>query len=466
MNRDLLKKAIDNYTQYREPGLGFLHIAYKDILPAIEHLKKDNALSFVQAGLSIEGRPINHITIGNGSTAILLWSQMHGNESTATKALFDILNFLTSDDELNELRKYILDNLSLHFIPMLNPDGAEVFTRENAVGIDLNRDASRLQCPESKILFDIRKKLNPQFCFNLHDQNRYYSVGRTNLPPAISFLAPPIDYDDTINESRKKGMQLIARLNSVLQQYIPGRVSKYPDDHEPRSFGDNFVKADSAVVLIESGYIQGDTAKEKIRELNFISLITAFCSIISADYKKFNIDEYYSIPQSQDRFYDIILHNVFLEKNGEKIAADLGIKQTDLRDGDTKDFYSKGTVEEIGDLSTCEGHITIDCNGLTAREGKIFDCKGVLPEEKEIEKLMNSGFTTILYNGITRKEDYSNLSVNITTDNARLQHEIKIESAANFFLTDDDRIKYLIVNGFITPIPADKNLIRNGLIFH
>jgi len=41
-------------------------------------------------GESLEGRAIDHVTIGQGRTAVLLWSQMHGDEPTATAALFDI----------------------------------------------------------------------------------------------------------------------------------------------------------------------------------------------------------------------------------------------------------------------------------------------------------------------------------------------------------------------------------------
>ena len=60
------------------------------------------------------------ISVGQGDIDVLLWSQMHGDESTATAAIFDIFNYLKTDQTL-------LKNLKVHFIPMLNPDGAEVF---------------------------------------------------------------------------------------------------------------------------------------------------------------------------------------------------------------------------------------------------------------------------------------------------------------------------------------------------
>ena len=47
---------------------------------------------------------------------------MHGDEPTATQAIFDILNFFESPDFSKE-KEEILANLTVHFLPMLNPDG-------------------------------------------------------------------------------------------------------------------------------------------------------------------------------------------------------------------------------------------------------------------------------------------------------------------------------------------------------
>lgn len=41
-------------------------------------------------GSSVEGRSINHLWFGRGPLHVLLWSQMHGDEPTATAALFDL----------------------------------------------------------------------------------------------------------------------------------------------------------------------------------------------------------------------------------------------------------------------------------------------------------------------------------------------------------------------------------------
>ena len=91
-------------------------------------------------GTSVEGRAIHHLTVGRGAKAVLLWSQMHGDEPTATSALFDLCQWLVTHRQEPVVAR-LLDSLTLHIVPMLNPDGAERFQRRNAQGIDINRDA-------------------------------------------------------------------------------------------------------------------------------------------------------------------------------------------------------------------------------------------------------------------------------------------------------------------------------------
>jgi hypothetical protein len=68
------------WPKYQERSLTHRRFKHKDIVPLIQNLPA----SFKQsvAGRSIEGRDIYQITIGSGSTKVLLWSQMHGDEPT------------------------------------------------------------------------------------------------------------------------------------------------------------------------------------------------------------------------------------------------------------------------------------------------------------------------------------------------------------------------------------------------
>ncbi len=78
---------------------------------------------------------------------------------------------------------------------MLNPDGADRFRRRNDLDIDINRDALRLQFPESKILRKIQLETKPKFAFNLHDQSTRYTAGNGYKVATISFLAPAYNYE-------------------------------------------------------------------------------------------------------------------------------------------------------------------------------------------------------------------------------------------------------------------------------
>ena len=194
---ELTSQLVSQYEQYKEPSLNMRRIKHEDITPLIKTLKDKPGVAISQVGSSIDGRSLNLLSLGTGKTSIFLWSQMHGDESTATQAIFDILRFFTSPTA-NPTRDLLLKKLNLHFLPMLNPDGAALFTRRNTLGIDINRDALDLASPEGQTLKRVRDSLSANFGFNLHDQSRYYNTERTAKPATISYLAPAYNYEKDI----------------------------------------------------------------------------------------------------------------------------------------------------------------------------------------------------------------------------------------------------------------------------
>lgn len=152
---------------------------------------------FETIGTSVEHRNIYGLQIGSGSKKVLMWSQMHGNESTTTKAVLDFLNSIAEDVE-NLYNKSLLEETKLYIIPVLNPDGAANYTRVNANNVDLNRDMQDLSQPESRLLMKVYREFQPDFCLNLHDQRTIFSAGETNLPAILSFLTPSSDIDRSI----------------------------------------------------------------------------------------------------------------------------------------------------------------------------------------------------------------------------------------------------------------------------
>ena len=345
------------YETYKEQKLSHRRIKHNDILSLIKN-RNSGVFKISEIGKSFEGREIYLLKAGTGKIKVMLWSQMHGDEPTATQALFDIFNFFEHPEDLKDEPELILKNCTLYFIPMLNPDGAKRFQRRNAQDIDINRDALRLESPEAKLLMKYRDAVNPDFGFNLHDQDVWYSAGNTKYPATLSFLTPAFDNEKTINESRKKSMQLIAEMNDVLQNFIPNQIGRYSDDFMPTAFGDNIQKKGTSTILIESGGFADDQERQIVRKLNFVAILYALYSISNNNFVIKEITDYEKIPfNKKNKLFDYIIRNAAIPNNNMKYKADIGIRSRSLHD---KDIFE---IEEIGDLSQNYASFEIDMNG-------------------------------------------------------------------------------------------------------
>jgi hypothetical protein len=285
----------------KETSLFGKWIRFKDIKNLFE--KYEAIFEVTQIGTSEKETPIYKLKIGAGEKKILIWSQMHGNESTGTKALFDLFNcFLTTSE--NEV-KTILEACTLVFIPMLNPDGAEAYTRVNGNNIDLNRDAVHRKAKESKLLRSVLENFNPHFCFNLHDQRTIFNVENTKNPATISFLAPSEEETRALTKGRIATMNVIVAMNTMLQQIIPNGVGRYTDAFYPTATGDNFQKLGYNTILIESGHYPEDYVREVSRKYTFYAIFQGLYHIAkTTDFTTYK--DYFTIPNNDSIFYDIV----------------------------------------------------------------------------------------------------------------------------------------------------------------
>lgn len=291
----------DIFRNQKEKSLHGKWITFKDIEKLF--LKHQSLFSISEIGTSEEHRPIMQLKIGNGSKKILLWSQMHGNESTGTKALFDLFNCFSN--VTNSTFSKILEECTLVFIPMLNPDGSEVYTRGNAKGVDLNRDAVNRVAKESKLLRRVLEEVSPQFCFNLHDQRTIFNVERTKNPATISFLAPSEEITRAVTKGRIETMNIIVAMNTMLQKVIPNFVGRYTDEFYPTATGDNFQKLGYNTILIESGHFPDDYLREETRKYTFFSILQGIHHIANS-LSFSNYKDYFKIPNNDKIFYDVI----------------------------------------------------------------------------------------------------------------------------------------------------------------
>lgn len=341
------------YTLIKTPDLFGRYITNSHIE---KFLKKIPGFMYSVIGYSVENRPIYSLRLGNGSKKVLMWSQMHGNESTTTKALFDCFNlFLTN----NAIPNSILESCTLLVIPILNPDGAERYTRLNANKVDLNRDAQDLSQPESRLLRQIFDDFKPNYCFNLHGQRTIYNVEGTNKSSILSFLSPSQDEERSITPNRKEAMSLIVAINSILQQMIPNCVARYDDGFNLNCVGDTFQSLNVPTILFEAGHYPNDYDREEVRYLIFLSILKALESI-SKGFEIDDFNEYFSIPENAKQFYDVIIRNARLEEGVDEIV-DLGIQYHErLVDGKVE-FIP--IVEAISKLDSFYGHREIDAKG-------------------------------------------------------------------------------------------------------
>jgi len=394
-SNELFKSLFNDYDNYREKKLNPDFINHELIKELITKMQINNLFRVGKLGESLDGKEIFSIVFGEGEIKILAWSQMHGDEPTATAALFDLFNFFSANDKYDDFRNTLLKKITFHFIPMVNPDGAEMFTRENAYNIDLNRDALRLQSDESKILWDYAEKLEPEFGFNLHDQNSYYTAGRSNNASAISLLAPPMNHVKSINYIREKSMQVICRISETLSQFIPQNIARYKDDFEPRAFGDNFTRNGISTILIESGYYKNDVKKDFIRKLNFTALLSAFKSIAEKDYESIEHKKYFDIPENEELLFDLLLRNLTLNYKGRNFQIDIGINREKKLNKELQSFYYKSKIADLGDLSIFYGIEEHNLNGYQV----IPDNKLGIDEPADLKIFFNGQLIKEVRNG-------------------------------------------------------------------
>jgi protein MpaA len=142
-------------------------------------------------GRSWQGRPIRAVEVGDPSgTRVVVFGSIHGNE-TAGIAVAEALEQLSPD------------GIDLWIVPDLNPDGVAAGTRQNAHGVDLNRNfpvrwrhmggvyesgPHPLSERESRIAWNLIRRLRPHVTiwFHQHLDMVWASGGRRRIEKAFA----------------------------------------------------------------------------------------------------------------------------------------------------------------------------------------------------------------------------------------------------------------------------------------
>ena len=357
-------------TKYLHPDLAGKYIHLNTITPVMNSFADQFEVKAI--GQSVLQKEIYQVKIGSGKTKILIWSQMHGNEPTTTKGLFDFFNFLASD---TELAHQIKSNYTLLCIPMLNPDGAFAYTRENANGVDLNRDAVGATQPEMQLLKRTYEQFKPDYCYNLHDQRTIFGTEGFFAPATISFLAPAFDAVCQYNSTRLKAVEIIVAMVEVLNSYLPHQIGRFDDAYNVNCTGDYFTTQQTPTILFEAGHYPNDYNRDESRKFVFIALVASFMKQNENVVVDNDLTKYLRIPQNNKCFFDIIYRNIkIIDNNVEKIINFAAQYREEVIAGKVE---FRAIISKIADLENYFGHVEYDCESmLLSSNGKPYPILG------------------------------------------------------------------------------------------
>jgi murein peptide amidase A len=135
---------------------------------------KPPAVRNVTLGTSVEGRPIEAIEFGSGDDLVLVMGSIHGNEPAGAPLARRLAGYFAEQPDLLGSRHVLI-------VVTANPDGLAKGTRDNAHGIDLNRNfpannytaashhgKSALSEPESRLLHKLIVDRKPRRIISIH----------------------------------------------------------------------------------------------------------------------------------------------------------------------------------------------------------------------------------------------------------------------------------------------------------
>jgi hypothetical protein len=261
--------------------------------------------------------------------------------------------FLQKNRDKDWVKKFE-NTFTIRAVPMLNPDGAEVFQRRNLQNIDINRDARALETPEAKLLKKLRDEWLPDIGFNLHNQNSLTTVGNTNRQATVSLLAVSGNAEGKSNEGHQRNKRLCAVMTTALDEFVKGHIGRYDDNYNPRAFGDMISAWGTPVILIETGAFHGKDEMFLVK-LNFVAFLSALNAIADGSEKKADPGVYERLPfNDSGNLFNVIFRKanvINFAQSPEPFTADVALNADRRRAGENTTFY----VQEIGDLSLNTG---------------------------------------------------------------------------------------------------------------
>lgn len=125
----------------------FAPFSYERHMEMMARSSAHPAASLTVLGDSLDGRPIEELTIGSGRAQIWIVCQQHPGEHMASWWVEGLLNRLL--DPADPIGRKLVDQCTFHVVPRINPDGcARGHLRTNACGANLNREWCPSETPD------------------------------------------------------------------------------------------------------------------------------------------------------------------------------------------------------------------------------------------------------------------------------------------------------------------------------
>ncbi|HXF03960.1 MAG TPA: M14 family metallopeptidase [Blastocatellia bacterium] len=285
-----VKQEPANLPRSRAEISGFTETSrYQDVIEFLKEMSRQSDLvRLTSFGKSFEGRDLPLVIVSeppvtspeqaraSGKMVVFIMANIHAGEVDGKEATLHLLRDLT----VGRLRP-LLARLVVLLAPIYNADGNDrigpnnrrhqngpsggVGTRENAQGLDLNRDFMKLETPEANALVqNIFNRWDPHLTIDCHTTNgSYHGYALTYAPP----LNPnghrePIEY---VRERMLPEITKVLDSRFGYKTYFYGNFIDPNDpskgwqtfDHRPR-FGNNYLGLRNRMTILAESYAYAD----------------------------------------------------------------------------------------------------------------------------------------------------------------------------------------------------------------
>ncbi|WP_298395779.1 M14-type cytosolic carboxypeptidase [Sphingobium sp.] len=157
-----------------------------------------------ELGLTLDGQPMDLLTLGEGPKQVWLYARQHPGESMAEWWMEGALERLC--DEQDPVARLLRQKATIHLVPNMNPDGSRRgHLRTNAVGVNLNREWHEPTADKSPEVLMVRNAMDAtgvDFAMDVHGDEAIPAVFIAGFDGIPSITAKQSDlyhrYRDTL----------------------------------------------------------------------------------------------------------------------------------------------------------------------------------------------------------------------------------------------------------------------------